>query len=216
MAVPVNLNSEVEVECGAVAQRGGAATQRKGLQRRDAEDAESRRAFSLTTDGREINTARRNRNPTERPSTQRRRGRREPQSFFFNHRMRTRINTARRNRNPTERPSTQRRRGRREPQSFFFNHGWTRMDPARRNRNPTERPSTQRRRGRREPQSFFLNHGWTRINTDKGETRISRIDANSVGDNSPIRVKPGAPPLSDPCESVSIRGKKSFQKGTMS
>src|ERR1017187_7998913 len=31
--------------------RGGAATKRKRLQRRDAEDAESRRAFSLTTDG---------------------------------------------------------------------------------------------------------------------------------------------------------------------
>ena len=30
-------------------------------------------------------TARRSRNQTETPSTQRRRGRREPQSFFFNH-----------------------------------------------------------------------------------------------------------------------------------
>ena len=32
-----------------------------------------------------INTARRSRNQTEPPSTQRRRGRREPQSFLFNH-----------------------------------------------------------------------------------------------------------------------------------
>jgi len=36
---------------GAKAWRGKAATKRKRLQRRDAEDAESRRAFSLTTDG---------------------------------------------------------------------------------------------------------------------------------------------------------------------
>jgi hypothetical protein len=35
----------------AKAQRGGAATKRKRPQRRDAENAESRRAFSLTTDG---------------------------------------------------------------------------------------------------------------------------------------------------------------------
>jgi hypothetical protein len=133
----------------------------------------------------------------------------------------------------------------------------------RRSRNQTETPSTQRpglrwrlrrgeRRGRREPQSFFLNHGWTstlrsrataedgRINTDKGKTRIARIDANSVSDNSRTtfrvseKLRLGHPyrgaweahsrqalcsPLSDPCESVphcGIRGKKSSQKGTMS
>ena len=73
---------------------------------------------------------------------------------------------------------------------------------ARLSRNQTEKPSTQRRRGRREPQSFFLNHGWTRINTDKGETRISRIDANSVGDNSRNSGQAWCSPLSDPCESA--------------
>jgi hypothetical protein len=74
---------------------------------------------------------------------------------------------------------------------------------------PNKMPPTQRRRGRREPQSFFLNHGWTRINTDQGETRIY---ANSVSDNSHNSCRALCSPLSDPCESVSIRGKKIFSK----
>jgi hypothetical protein len=38
--------------------------------------------------------------------------------------------------------------------------------------------------------------------TDKGETRISRIDANLVGDNSRNSGQAWCSPLSDPCESA--------------
>ena len=117
----------------------------------------------------------------------------------------------------------------------FWNSTQRRPGTARRSRNQTETPSTQRHRGRREPQSFFFNHGWTRrkaawrprrytrINTGKGETRtqasprrVSRIDANSVGDNSRNSCQTLCSPLSHPCESESIRGEKSSQKETMS
>jgi hypothetical protein len=69
-----------------------------------------------------------------------------------------------------------------------------------------ETPRTQR------AADFFFNHGWTRINTDKGETRISRIDANSVGDNSRNSCQALCSPLSYPCESVSSRGKNLLRK----
>ncbi len=53
--------------------------------------------------------------------------------------------------------------------------------------NPRNTPPHTKEDPEGEPQGFFFDHGWTRIpqsGTDKGETRISRIDANSVGDNS--------------------------------
>jgi hypothetical protein len=46
------------------------------------------------------------------------------------------------------------------------------------------------------------------MDTDKGETRISRIVENSVGDHSRHAGQTWCLPVFNPCASVSIRGKK--------